>query len=98
MKEYAVYILTNITNTVFYTGITNDLNRRIIEHKQCVSPNSFTGKYKVHKLVWFEFFPSPEEAIVIEKRIKGWLRIKKIKLIMSKNSKFQDLFSCICKV
>jgi len=90
MKEYAVYILTNFTNSVFYTGITNDLKRRMWEHKN-INPDSFTSKYKTHKLVWFEFFPTPEEAIIIEKRIKGWVRIKKIQLIKSKNEHFEDL-------
>ena len=91
MNEYAVYILTNFNNLVFYTGITNNLRKRVWEHKNKANPDSFTGKYKLYKLVWFELFPTPEEAIIIEKRIKGWVRAKKIKLIESKNIRFEDL-------
>ena len=91
MKEYAVYILTNFDNTVFYTGITNNLNRRIWEHKKHANPDSFTGKYKAFKLVWYQLFPTPDEAIIIEKRIKGWVRVKKIKLIKKMNPLFNDL-------
>ncbi|MCX6732827.1 MAG: GIY-YIG nuclease family protein [Candidatus Roizmanbacteria bacterium] len=91
MKEYAVYILTNFNNSVFYTGITNNLKRRLWEHDQCINPNSFTTKYHVNKLVWFEYLPTAEEAIVVEKKIKGWLRIKKIKLIKRNNPSFSDL-------
>lgn len=91
MKEYSVYILTNFNNLVFYTGITNNLKRRIWEHKNSVNPDSFTTKYNVNKLVWFEYFPTSEEATIVEKRIKGWLRVKKIKLIKSSNPLFKDL-------
>lgn len=91
MDKYSTYILTNITNSVFYTGITNNLKRRIWEHKNNANPDSFTTKYNVHKLVWFEYFPTPEEAIMVEKRIKGWVRMKKIKLIKSLNPLFKDL-------
>jgi len=91
MKGYAVYILTNFNNSALYTGITNDLIRRMWEHTHNTDPDSFTGKYKTYKLVWFELFPAPEEAIIVEKRIKGWVRIKKIKLISKKNPQFSDL-------
>jgi len=91
MKEYFVYILTNFNNSVFYTGITSDIKRRLWEHAHSLNPDSFTTKYKVGKLVWFEQFPSPEEAVLIEKRIKGWVRTKKIKLIKHANPLFKDL-------
>lgn len=91
MKEFAVYILTNYDNTVLYTGITNNLRRRIWEHKHNLNSNSFTGKYKTYKLVWFELFPTSEEAILAEKKIKGWIRTKKMKLIINKNPLFKDL-------
>ena len=91
MKEYAVYILTNFNNSVFYTGITNNLTRRIYEHKTSINNDSFTTKYKIYKLVWYDLFPTAEEAIEVEKRIKGWIRLKKIKLITSKNPHFEDL-------
>lgn len=91
MKEYYVYLLTNHNNSVIYCGITNDLQRRIWEHKNSTNHDSFTAKYKTYKLVWFEQFSTPEEAIIIEKRIKGWIRVKKINLIKSKNPLFEDL-------
>ena len=91
MGEYSTYILTNITNSVFYTGITNNLKRRVWEHKNSSNPDSFTIKYNLRKLVWFDNFSTPEEAIIVEKRIKGWVRIKQIKLIKSLNPLFKDL-------
>ncbi|KKP72285.1 MAG: Excinuclease ABC C subunit domain protein [Candidatus Roizmanbacteria bacterium GW2011_GWA2_35_19] len=75
-NNYYVYIITNYENTVLYTGITNDLQKRIEEHKKNVSNNAFSNKYRLYKLVWFEEFNSPDEAILIEKRIKGWIRKK----------------------
>lgn len=90
-KKYFVYIITNYTDTVLYVGVTNNLQRRIYEHKNGLSENSFTNKYHVYKLVWFEEFKAPEEAILIEKRIKGWKRIKKINLIREKNPNFEEL-------
>ncbi len=68
MKEYAVYILTNFNNSVFYIGITNNLKRRVWEHKRSMDADSFTGRYKIYKLVWFELFPTPEEAILIKNK------------------------------
>ena len=75
---YYVYILSNFTNTVVYTGVTNDLIRRIYEHKYNSNPNSFTAKYSVHKLVYFEQTSSRYEAISREKQIKSWNRKKRI--------------------
>ena len=68
---YYVYILANVTGTVVYTGVTNDVIRRVYEHKHNVDPNSFTAKYAVHKLVYFEETPSRYEAISWEKQIKS---------------------------
>ena len=90
-KYYFVYIITNYKNSVFYTGITNNLEKRIYEHKKGIFNNSFTKKYHLYKLVWFEKFNSPTEAIATEKKIKGWTRNKKINLIKNKNPKFIDL-------
>lgn len=73
-----------------YTGVTNNLERRMYEHKNKLV-KGFTEKYNVTKLVYFEEFNEPEEAICAEKRIKGWIRKKKIELIMNKNSEFKDL-------
>ena len=89
--QYFVYILSNYSNSVIYAGITNNLERRIYEHKYKVNPDSFTGKYKLYKLLWYKDFPTAEEAIFIEKRIKGWKREKKIELIKELNPKLQDL-------
>ena len=94
-KNYFVYIITNHTNTVLYTGVTNNLSRRIKEHKNGLVNSSFTKKYHLYKLIWFEEFNSPEEAILIEKRIKGWKREKKINLIRKKNPNFNDLLALI---
>lgn len=88
--NYYVYILTNKTNKVLYTGITNNLLRRIYEHKNKLI-KGFTEKYNVNKLVYFEEFNNINDAIAAEKKIKGWLRIKKIKLIENKNPLWEDL-------
>ena len=90
MKNYFVYILTNITNKVLYVGITNDLIRRLYEHKHKLI-KGFTQKYRLTKLVYFEEFSNVNDAIAAEKKIKGWLRIKKIKLIESINPQWNDL-------
>ena len=87
---YYVYILTNFTNKVLYTGMTNNLCRRTYEHKLEIN-DSFSQKYKTHKLVYFEEYSSPQEAIAREKQIKGFLRLKKIKLIEEMNPEWQDL-------
>lgn len=92
-QEYFVYIITNHTNSVFYIGITNNLSRRILEHKSGLSPDSFSKRYKLYKLVWFQQFLTSIEAIENEKKIKGWLRIRKINLISEFNPLFKDL-SC----
>ncbi|MDD5415393.1 MAG: GIY-YIG nuclease family protein [Candidatus Daviesbacteria bacterium] len=94
MKQYYIYILTNFRNTVLYTGITNNLIRRVYEHKQ-KSVAGFTQKYNIDKLVYFEVFQDPENAIKREKTIKNLLRRKKIELIKSKNPNFKDLYQAI---
>lgn len=90
-REYYVYIITNQRNTVLYTGITSDLGKRIKEHKDKIV-KSFTKKYNIDKLVYYEVFNSPQEAILREKQIKAGPRKKKIDLIKATNSKFKDLF------
>lgn len=87
---YCVYIATNKLNTVLYTGVTNNLARKMHEHKQKQMPG-FTARYNVNKLVYCEMFPSPAEAIAAEKKIKGWLRRRKIALIGDMNPKWEDL-------
>ena len=90
MTTFYVYILTNKNNRVFYIGITNNLIRRIYEHKNKLVAG-FTKKYSCTKLVYFEGSQNVYDAISAEKKIKGWLRIKKIKLIKSINPNFDDL-------
>lgn len=86
-----VYIISNFTNIVLYIGVTNNLERRIWEHKNHTIKNSFTDKYQVYKLLWYQEFLNPEEAITAEKKIKGWTRIKKINLIKNLNPEFKEL-------
>lgn len=90
MRHYHVYIITNWNNKVLYVGVTNDLLRRTSEHKLKMI-DGFTKKYNLNKLVYFEEFSYIKDAIAAEKKVKGWLRIKKIKLIESKNPKWEDL-------
>jgi len=89
MNQYYVYIMTNKSKTL-YTGVTNDLQRRVYEHKQKLVPD-FTAKYNITKLVYFEPTSDVYSAITREKQIKGWLRSKKISMIESQNPKWQDL-------
>ncbi|MBC8507872.1 MAG: GIY-YIG nuclease family protein [Anaerolineales bacterium] len=89
MKNYYVYIMTNHSGTL-YTGVTNDLLRRIFEHKKGLVPG-FTKKYKIKQLLYFEETNDVAIAIEREKQIKGWLRQKKIDLIESINPEWEDL-------
>jgi len=90
MKEYWVYIMTNTNNNVLYTGVTNNLERRVWEHKRKLI-DGFMKRYNLIKLVFYERFSCPEDAIAAEKKIKGWLRRKKINLIESANPEWKDL-------
>ena len=83
--------MTNKNNSVLYTGVTNDLIRRVYEHKKKLIPG-FTTKYNINKLVYFEIFYDPENSIRREKQIKGGSRQKKIDLINKKNRKWVDLY------
>jgi putative endonuclease len=89
MNDYFVYLLTNHSRTL-YVGMTNDLGRRLSEHRNGNSA-SFTGRYRMGQLVWFESFGDVNEAIEWEKRIKGWSRKKKVALIEAKNPHWFDL-------
>ena len=93
--EYYVYILSNKLNTVIYTGVTRDLIRRVYEHKHSLDPNSFTSKYDVKKLVYFESTSDVRAAIEREKQIKGWNRRRKNKLVESKNPSWEELYDSI---
>ncbi len=90
-KEYFVYIVTNKTNTVLYTGFTGNLARRIGQHKEKVF-EGFTKRYNATRLVYFESFPTALEAIAREKQIKAGSRQRKIDLIEGMNPKWKDLF------
>jgi putative endonuclease len=88
-KEYYVYIMTNKSRTL-YTGVTNNLMRRVHEHKNKLVPG-FTSKYNIQFLVYYEAGNDINAAIAREKQIKGWLRSKKIALIDSMNPQWKDL-------
>ena len=87
--------MTNKYDKVLYVGVTSDLVGRVFEHKNKVFPKSFTARYHVNKLVYFEDYCDVHEAIAREKQIKGWLRKKKIELIKSMNPNFEDLYEQI---
>ena len=88
-KEYYVYIMTNKSRTL-YTGVTNDLMRRVYEHKNKLV-KGFTSRYNIQYLVHYETSSSIDSAIEREKQIKGWIRAKKIALIDSMNPEWKDL-------
>ena len=90
-QQFYVYIMTNKNNRVLYTGITNDLKRRVYEHKEKLV-NGFTKKYNVLKLIYYEIFEDPENAILREKKIKAGSRQKKIDLINGMNTEWKDLY------
>lgn len=87
---YYVYILTNFNETTFYTGVTNDIYRRMYEHKQHINPG-FSDKYNLDKLVYCESYESIDEAITREKQLKSWKRQWKLDLIKSQNPMLEDI-------
>jgi putative endonuclease len=88
----AVYILANVNRSVLYVGVTNDLPRRVAEHRERREPRHFTSRYRVDQLVHFEPFQDIVAAIEREKRLKSWTRAKKIALIEKRNRGWQDLW------
>ena len=90
-RQYYVYILTNDFNTLTYTGVTNDLKRRVHEHKEKLA-NGHTKKYRIGKLVYYEAGGDINGAIAREKQIKGGSRQKKIGLITKDNPTYRDLY------
>ncbi len=88
---YHVYIMTNTKNGTLYIGVTNDIARRVWEHKQHINPQSFTSRYKCHNLVYFEDYKSRNDALNREKQLKDKSRQYKIKLIESINPNWDDL-------
>lgn len=89
-KQYYVYILTNKSNKVLYIGVTNDLERRICEHRNEMV-DGFTRKYNLNKLVYFETTTDVRSALEKEKQLKNWHRSWKINLINEFNSEWKDL-------
>ena len=94
VKGGYIYIISNYTRTVLYTGVTSDLFNRIYEHKNGIG-SAFTSKYQCKYLLHFEFFETIEEAITREKNIKKWKREWKINLIKEKNPTLSDLSDAI---
>lgn len=90
-NDYYVYIAMNKVNTVIYIGVTNDLERRYWEHKTKFSPTSFTARYNVSKIVYFEHFEDIYEAIGREKQLKRWHREWKLNLVGENNPEFKNL-------
>lgn len=90
MYTYYVYILTNVKRNVMYVGVTNDLGRRIAEHREGQG-DSFTRRYRVNTLVYAEEYQQIEEAIAREKQIKDWRRSKKNALVEAANPSWADL-------
>ena len=91
-KGGTVYIMTNVHNQVLYTGVTSNLIARVQQHREKVYPDSFSAKYNLNKLIYFQSFPTIQEAITEEKRIKAGSRLQKIKLISSTNPEWKDLW------
>ena len=93
--EYYVYMMTNSHKNLLYTGVTNDLVRRVYEHRHHLDKGSFTDRYNIEYLVYFESTSDVTAAIEREKQIKGWNRRRKDKLIASKNPNWDDLYERI---
>ena len=93
--EYYVYMMTNFHKNLLYTGVTNDLVRRVYEHRYHLDKGSFTDRYNIEYLVYYESTSNVTAAIEREKQIKGWNRKRKEKLIASKNPNWDDLYERI---
>lgn len=93
-RIYYVYILASRIGGTLYIGVTNDLLRRVGEHREGVVAG-FTKKYRVHRLVYFEVFDDIEAAITREKQLKGWNRAWKIRLIEKDNPNWDDLYPAL---
>ncbi|MBI5222575.1 MAG: GIY-YIG nuclease family protein [Candidatus Magasanikbacteria bacterium] len=91
IDDYYIYIMTNRKNGVLYAGVTNNLRRRVWEHKEKIKKGTFTCKYNLDQLVYFEIYNDPENAIIREKQIKGGSRQDKINLIEKDNPEWRDL-------
>ena len=94
-RQPAVYILASKRNGTLYTGVTSDLVRRVWQHRNDLVPG-FTGRYSVHRLVWFELHEEMDSAISREKQIKAGSRERKLALIEKENPAWRDLYDEIC--
>ena len=92
MNKFFTYIVTNKRRGTLYTGMTNSIRIRSLQHKKNVNKSSFTYRYKLKRLVWYESFSTASEAIHREKEIKGWKREKKIAFIEKSNPNWKDLY------
>lgn len=92
MKPGYIYIVTNQYNTTLYIGVTSDIHQRIKEHKEKIYPNSFSARYNLNKLVYFEAFQMIEDAISREKQLKGGSKAQKVQLITTLNPAWKDLY------
>ena len=90
MQNYYIYFMASQNGKALYVGVTNNLKRRVIEHRT-YDPKSFTSRYKCHKLIYYEEYSSVQEAIAREKQIKSWKRWRKEKLITAMNPERIDL-------
>jgi putative endonuclease len=93
--NYYVYILASRKDGAIYIGVTNDIVRRIYQHRSKAVPG-FTSKYNITRLVWFEVYDDPTSAISREKELKKWKRVWKIKLIEEESPDWKDLYESIC--
>ena len=97
LHQYYVYILANQNNTVLYIGVTNDIIRRVWEHKNPVDKKCFTARYNVDKLVYYENYQFVQDAIAREKQLKAGSRDKKVDLVISLNPDCEDLYESLLK-
>ncbi len=93
--NYYIYFLTNAHNTTLYVGVTNNLVRRVYEHRNRLDSHSFSARYNLDKLVYYEIAADPYHAIEREKQIKTWNRKRKEKLIQNQNPNWVDLYPSI---
>ena len=94
--KYYVYIMASKPNGTIYIGVTNDITRRVYEHKTNENKKSFTARYKIHDLVYLEIYNNIEFAIEREKQLKRWTRNKKKDLIETMNPEWQDFSNNLC--
>lgn len=90
MEQYYVYLMASFRQTL-YVGVTNDLQRRVYEHKTKIRQQSFTARYNIRRLVYYEVFNDIRDALAREKQIKSWRRSKKVELIEAENPRWKDI-------